>query len=957
MKTLEYSVRVDTNCLTLRDKTVRVYRLRNTHSSCLPIKLAAPYFTLAATRTTSPLNMATLAAAWARAIVAALDEKPCGRCGDKKHSLKQCPVDDPKSLGRVWDNFPKNQRQLASAHLRTLPAYSPVAIDPPAPEVTSATTPTLTNSGVPLAASDRNNSMVESRPRPSQAPRTPTVRSSNAPFIPRGTPSEPRPTPSGYGGSHKQPREAVISIRAEEAPMQIALPASVLLDSRALFAGKQTHFAKLKAESQDIPSEIHEIRPGFANTASPPPLSVLANYFKVELPNALLHKYVVSVKVSDDDVTDGEDAPRGKREERMSWFVENSKYLRNAEEHFATDGLSIIIAWEEVGKLGRGTASHDLEVLDYQTRVVREAKTLSSGTKLDEFAERYTLTYHGKVAVEDLVKASQGDISTLPLPANIGLARQALNIVLSKATLSSTQHPFQIGSNKYFTETSSKLLENCILGCKGFYSSFKTGMGSPLLNVSTATTAFYEPMSVAKFLKTFRPVAKLECSRAAKAALIGVKVRIKNQGDKIKAIKEFGRIPSEQTFWRAENDEPTVLEHIQENKRLTPTVYWSVQASEFPCANLGTFQKKEWFPVEILDIVEHQPFKGLLSGKAASNMINFARQVPGVNRDAIVDRGRKLLGITAQNDADSALSKAKIHIDESLLELPARREVPRAVSYSNRNALPNKINGSWDLKANKFLSTTTPLGGRIMFLLPFPETETVPENDKTEMCKGLVAQLKKMGIQLPGLGGYAIDMATDFDTVNVLEVVTNQRTTRKIWNDLQVEFQRQFDYAKANDYKLVVYFNEDSTSKHATAFSVLKRISEQRMGIHSLCLDKSKAHKMYKNGGGFLQYMANAAMKVNLKLGNTNHTVRMDDNVTSRYVNKFDSNTRTSKLDLLILGADVTHTQKESAVDMPSLAAVVGSVDGTFGKFLGSMRPQGRDTEVSQAFTTLQATH
>jgi hypothetical protein len=50
---------------------------------------------------------------------------------------------------------------------------------------------------------------------------------------------------------------------------------------------------------------------------------------------------------------------------------------------------------------------------------------------------------------------------------------------------------------------------------------------------------------------------------------------------------------------------------------------------------VGTLQKKEWFPVEILDIVEHRPFKVGLSAQGSTNIINFAREVTGVNRQNI----------------------------------------------------------------------------------------------------------------------------------------------------------------------------------------------------------------------------------------------------------------------------------------------------------------------------------
>jgi hypothetical protein len=249
--------------------------------------------------------------------------------------------------------------------------------------------------------------------------------------------------PSQQGGTRSSiPAQSAIKISAERAPQAVDPHKTAMLDSRQDFVSKKAEFITLKNNNQAQSKEIHEIRPDYANTTSPPPLSVLANYFKVELPSASLYKYIVSVKISGDD--DGENVPLGKRQERMKWFVANSDYFKNATDDFATDNLAIIISWNELGKLKRGTPSKDLEVIDHRKRVIRESKTLSSGKVLEEFAERYTLTYHGKVTIDDLINASKGNIISLPLHENLDLARQALNIVLSKATLNSARRPFQI---------------------------------------------------------------------------------------------------------------------------------------------------------------------------------------------------------------------------------------------------------------------------------------------------------------------------------------------------------------------------------------------------------------------------------------------------------------------------------------------------------------------------------
>lgn len=190
----------------------------------------------------------------------------------------------------------------------------------------------------------------------------------------------------------------------------------------------------MKQASGGDPLKVHKIRPDFADTSSPPKHTVLTNHFKVDLTKTRLHKYFISVKLSEDDVSDGQDAPRGKRLDRMAWFMDHCDFPKTAKRHFASDGLAIIASWKELGDLSRGTPSAVDEILDNQKRVIRDAEELEDGKTLDELSVRYILSYHGEISLNDLINACNGTIARPPIPDNLGVAIQALNIVLSEAT-------------------------------------------------------------------------------------------------------------------------------------------------------------------------------------------------------------------------------------------------------------------------------------------------------------------------------------------------------------------------------------------------------------------------------------------------------------------------------------------------------------------------------------------
>ncbi|RUS13712.1 protein argonaute-2 [Endogone sp. FLAS-F59071] len=95
-------------------------------------------------------------------------------------------------------------------------------------------------------------------------------------------------------------------------------------------------------------------------------------------------------------------------------------------------------------------------------------------------------------------------------------------------------------------------------------------------------------------------------------------------------------------------------------------------------------------------------------------------------------------------------------------------------------------------------------------------------------------------------------------------------------------------------------------------YSSLKNILDCDMGIPSQCL---RFQKLKPNNG---PYLTNVALKVNIKLGGTNH--KLKDKLPM-----FDVPT-------LILGADVTHPSGGS--NTPSIAAVVGSVSGSANSYV-----------------------
>jgi eukaryotic translation initiation factor 2C len=116
--------------------------------------------------------------------------------------------------------------------------------------------------------------------------------------------------------------------------------------------------------------------------------------------------------------------------------------------------------------------------------------------------------------------------------------------------------------------------------------------------------------------------------------------------------------------------------------------------------------------------------------------------------------------------------------------------------------------------------------------------------------------------------------------------------------------------------------------KDQDAYSKFKYLADKVVVLQSICATATNFLKQKDPS----QYMANVAMKANLKMAGVNHST---DGI-SHYLRN-----------TLVLGADVTHPGNGALHGTPSIAAVVGSYEDNGGRFIGRMRLQEAKQEVS----------
>lgn len=299
-----------------------------------------------------------------------------------------------------------------------------------------------------------------------------------------------------------------------------------------------------------------------------------------------------------------------------------------------------------------------------------------NGRKIDDL--KVTLTKDNDAGVmDDIHKALlQGHV------ADVDAQIRALNAFVAQAARINDHDKslLQIGANKFYLKYGYKDM-NPLLARRGYSYSVRPTKEGPLLNVNTATTAFLPAMDVSQLLTKFD---QREVEKMLSDAAVRVKYTRKIHDDsfdpntnvaRCKQFKQFGKLAREQMFYVDENDHKgrTVEDYMVKGKIdityhnpvsvwLTCIVECNIKMSNFRqeqmrCVNVGkrvdtskndkhqSLNGAKWIPAGLLEIVEFQPMKSMLSGGQTATMIKCALRLPAHNADLISKEGLSVLGI------------------------------------------------------------------------------------------------------------------------------------------------------------------------------------------------------------------------------------------------------------------------------------------------------------------------
>ena len=236
---------------------------------------------------------------------------------------------------------------------------------------------------------------------------------------------------------------------------------------------------------------------------------------------------------------------------------------------------------------------------------------------------------------------------------------------------------------------------------------------------------------------------------------------------------------------------------------------------------------------------------------------------------------------------------------------------PPNIQYKGENLGTSE--GAWNLRDERKLRTCKPLErwGYLAINSFRAYTGRILRNDNKQLghsMKVLLDVLRSLGIQARGENwSKTLDLAGPKDKL----------------------LAGMIDEAARNKLKILFVILPE---KDTGMFNVVKKLADVACGVPTICV-VGKNDRFYKSGK-LEQYCANVALKVNLKLGGTNHALVDPSTPNAKRVAIISENKT------MVVGIDVTHPGPGKA--NPSIAAMVASIDADLAQWPADLKVQIR---------------
>ncbi|KAJ5591873.1 uncharacterized protein N7459_002242 [Penicillium hispanicum] len=670
-------------------------------------------------------------------------------------------------------------------------------------------------------------------------------------------------------------------------------------------------------------------RPGYGIAGKP--VTLYANYLPLTAVGKSLFRYHVSIAA---EASGREPAGRKARQIVRLLLEEHFPNNRNT---IATDYRSTLISCTQLPQMG-----------EYDVRYKDEND--------DDYPEnprvyKVTCQHTGRLDPADLVNyltsTKAGDLLNSK-PEIV----HALNVILG-------HHPktdrsvVSVGANKHFS-LDPATTERASLGgglevLRGFFVSVRAATARVLLNVQVKYLACFQEgplgMVISDYQRSNRNLYRLEAflkrmrvrvthikrktnsgqPRPRIKTIAGLATKADGRGAEPRSrVARHGACPHEvEFFMNAPGSQPAQASGAEpkgkKGKKATPKAgpqpagewitvenffkreYNMAVSRDMPVVNVGTREKPVYLPVEACEVEPGQPVGTKLSPNQTSNMLGFAviGRKPAQNAQSIATKGVGMMGLGEPLNA--TLAAFGIKINSNLITVQGRVLPPPRIYYAGQKEIQT-MGGSWNMRSIRFSKPAALKKWTWLYIDSNHARRYWPDpNAFNQSLSKFTSVLKASGINAePPLRGMRIQLDGNNDAQAI------ERAVRQLQDD-------------HNYPSLILGILH---TKDTALYNCVKQVCDVRCGVRNVNVQAEKL----KDAND--QYCANVGLKVNLKLGGGNQSLRPADL-------GFFADGKT-----MLVGIDVTHPSPGSSRTAPSVAGIVASVDASLAQWPAGIRIQ-----------------
>ncbi|KAF2841797.1 Piwi-domain-containing protein [Patellaria atrata CBS 101060] len=666
------------------------------------------------------------------------------------------------------------------------------------------------------------------------------------------------------------------------------------------------------------------LRPAYATQGTP--IILRTNYFNLKLASGkdpVFYRYVV-------DITPVLDHRRKKRR-LLQMLLQQPPFNANA---CATDYASIIITAQKI----------DLKDNNRFEIVLHEAgenafPPPTAGEPQERIDARRRRTHTLKVEFQTSFTTSglfnyvKSSAPGTPFDKKAEVV-QAMNIVLCRAP-NTMQHITPTLENVFYPSGLHQGVQAHDLGkglqaLRGYYSSVRLATGRVLINVNVSHAAFFNSGPLLSLFESFLSgVEKTgQNLRDLQTFIKGLRVRTgytKEKGadgkevtvTKIKSVQGFSKDPvlgagSDRVrfTWTDEKTGAQKTGTVEQFFREK----WGVklQQPRAPVVNCGGPNNAQWIPSELCFVLAGQQARQKLSPEQTSEMIRFSARPPSANAASITGDGLKMMRILSPEAQMSTHGPFGLNISAEMITVHGRVLTAPKLSYK---ATVNPRPGSWNLQGQTFSRPGTISSWTMLVIKEGQNDRPLRTEDPGTILTTFKKALQKYGLTV-GTPGAVETVAVQFLSSKLHRPGINQELDVKLG---------QLD-KKGYKFLLVILPKKDTY-----LYDRVKFYGDVKYGIHTVC---SWGANIIKEKGQDM-YLANLALKWNLKSGGVNHFIDAND------LKPIDGST-------MLVGIDVTHPSPGSVKKAPSIAGIVTNINAQLAQWPASIRIQESRAEMVQ---------